>query len=242
MNKTLQLGIILILLSTLFIVSMMSGLIRSDRWVISQLEVSAEYKRVSVEQVRSVVTNIDERSFFKIDLANMKEQLIQLPWVKKAQISKRWPDTLKITIHEHKAIAVWNNSALLNYQGEIFQIHPIENLRHLPVLEGPDELSEYILAEFLRLNDLLAPTGVEIASVSVSERGGWVLILRNGLEVMLGSEQIDARLLRLADTWGQLIKHKGRLPESVDMRYTNGYVARWPEESLKDKELVVEMS
>jgi len=66
----------------------------------------------------------------------------------------------------------------------------------------------------------------------MSERGGWVLVLRNGLEVVLGSEKMDARLLRFADTWGELLKHSGRLPESVDLRYTNGYVVRWREQQI----------
>ena len=59
--------------------------------------------------------------------------------------------------------------------------------------------------------------------------GDWQLILRNGLEVLLGSEKHEARVLRLAETWEQLLAASERLPERVDLRYSNGYVVKWRE-------------
>ena len=232
MSKLGQLSMVLGLLGLLLIAAMMSGLIRSERWTISNLEVSAEYQRVSAEQIRTTIANSAERSFFRLNTAQIQQQLMDIPWVRKVQVSKRWPDTLKVKVWEHQAVAVWNQETLLNESGEIFQVHAIDSMRHLPLLVGPADNAQQMLSDYQRLNQLLVPTGVEIARADMSERGGWVLVLRNGLEVVLGSEKMDARLLRFADTWGALLKKSGRLPESVDLRYTNGYVVRWREQQL----------
>ena len=232
MGKLGQLSIILGLLGLLLVAAMMSGLIRSDRWTISNLEVSAEYQRVSAEQIRTTIAAMQERSFFRLDIKRIKQQLMEIPWVRKVQVSKRWPDTLKVKVWEHQAVAVWNEEALLNESGEIFQVHAVNSMQHLPLLSGPEDSAQNMLTDYQRLNQLLVPTGVEIARADMSERGGWILVLRNGLEVVLGSEKMDARLLRFADTWGELLKQSGRLPESVDLRYTNGYVVRWREQQI----------
>ena len=229
MSKTLQLTIIFSLLVLLLVVAMMSGLIQSDRWRITQLEVAAEYERITPEQLRLMVAKTPERSFFRLDAEQVKDNIESMSWVRYAHVVKQWPNTLKITIKEHQAIAIWNGNDLLNQSGEVFKVDAVDHLKALPRIYGISENSETTLQHFKRFNQLLKPVGYEINEARVNERGDWQLILRNGLEVLLGSEKHEARVLRLAETWEQLLAASDRLPERVDLRYSNGYVVKWRE-------------
>ncbi len=230
MSKALQLTIIFSMLVLLLVVAMMSGLIQSDRWRITQLEVAAEYDRITPEQLRLMVAKTPERSFFRLDAEEVKSNIESMSWVRYAHVVKQWPDTLKITIKEHQAIAIWNGKDLLNQSGEVFQVDAVDHLNALPRIFGFAEDSKMTLENFNRFNQLLQPVGYEIREAHVNNRGDWRLILRNGLEVLLGTEKHEARILRLADTWDQLLKTAERLPERVDLRYSNGYVVRWREQ------------
>ncbi len=230
MSKTMQLTIIFSLLVLLLVVAMMSGLIQSERWKISHLEVAAEYNRITPEQLRLMVAKSPERSFFRLDAEYVKASIESMPWVRYAHVVKQWPDTLKITIKEHQAIAVWNGVDLLNQSGEVFQVDAVDHLNALPRIYGVKEDSVMTLEHFNRFNQLLKPIGHEISQARVNERGDWQLVLRNGLEVFLGTEKHEARILRLAETWEQLLAASERLPERVDLRYSNGYVVRWREQ------------
>ena len=44
----------------------------------------------------------DRLNFFTLEIAQIQQQLEDMPWVYSASIRKRWPDTLKIHIVEHK--------------------------------------------------------------------------------------------------------------------------------------------
>jgi cell division protein FtsQ len=238
MSKSLQLTIIFSMLLLLLVVAMMSGLIQSDRWRISQLEVAAEYDRITPEQLRLMVAKTPERSFFRLDAELVKQNIESMPWVRYAHVVKQWPDTLKITIKEHQAIAIWNGKDLLNQTGEVFEVDAVDHLTALPKIFGIEEDSKTTLENYNRFNQLLQPVGYEISEAHVDVRGDWRLVLRNGLEVLLGSEKHEARILRLAETWEQLLKTSERLPERVDLRYSNGYVVRWRvENELTEKML-----
>jgi cell division protein FtsQ len=231
MSKTLQLTIIISLLALLLVVAMMSGLIQSDRWRITQLEVAAEYKRITPEQLRLMVAKTPERSFFRLNAEQVKNNIEAMPWVRYAHVVKQWPDTLKITLKEHQAVAIWNEDELLNESGQVFQVEVVNQLRALPKIFGQSEDSQATLERFNRFNQLLQPVGFEISEARVNQRGSWELILRNGLQVVLGAEKHEARIVRLAETWDELLAASDRLPERVDLRYSNGYVVRWREQN-----------
>lgn len=227
MSKLAQLVLIFALLSLLLVSALMSGLIQSERWEIKQVDVAAQYQRVSAEQLRLLVKKTSERSFFRLDTNQVKSTLESLNWVRSAHVVKQWPDTLKITLIEHQPMAVWNDNQLLNRRGELFTVERIKDVSDLPKIYAPDLQSEAVYKLFNRFNRLLQPVGNEISAAHVSERGAWRLELRNGLEINMGTEQLEARTLRLAETWHNLLKSSEQFPQTIDLRYSNGYVVKW---------------
>ncbi len=230
MTKTMQLTLILGLLLLLLVVSMMGGLIESERWKIKHLAVAANYQRITPEQLRLTIAKTPERSFFRLDAEQVKKNIEAMAWVNHAHVVKQWPDTLNVTVTEHQAVAIWNDDALLNERGDVFYVNKAEQSHGLPRLFGEDAMAADMWADFNRFNQLLKPVGHEIGQAHVNARGDWRLILRNGLELILGTEQHEARILRLSETWDALLAESVRLPERVDLRYSNGYVVRWREQ------------
>ncbi len=235
MNKFAQLMMIVSLLALLLVSALMSGLIQSERWTIDQVEVAAEYRRVTAEQVRLMIKKIGEKSFFRLDTDQVKTSLKSLNWVREAHVVKQWPDSLKITLIEHQPTAVWNERQLINRRGELFSVERIDDVADLPKLYGPDNQVEEVYKLFKRFNRLLQPLGHEIAKAQVSQRGSWQLKLRNGLAINLGSEQQESRALRLADTWHNLVRSSQQTPQRIDLRYSNGYVVQWRQEKSQPK-------
>jgi len=238
MSNGAKLSLLLLSLTVLFMAALTSGVIQSEHWKIKNIELSAEFKRVNSEQVRIAVAAYPERSFFKVKASDIHDKIQQIPWVQQVSVNKKWPQSLMITIVEHKAMAVWNNNKLLNENGEIFEVDSIDDLTALPKIQGNNKNSQEIWDKYMRFNDIVKSTGLDVNSAIVSNRGSWKLGLSNGIRINLGSQQMDARLVRMADTWNTLIKQKDHMPYYLDLRYTNGYVAKWSMAQLDERQQV----
>ncbi len=236
MSKGAKLSLLLISLIILLMAALMSGVIKSEHWKIKDIALQAEYKRVSSEQIRVVVSAYPERSFFKVKADDIREKIIMIPWVQEVSVTKKWPNSLVIKIIEHQAVAVWNKDKLLNENGQIFEVDSIDNLMALPRINGKDSQSQLIWDQYMRFSDIVKNTGLDITSSFVSNRGGWDLFLSNGINLRIGTNQMDARLVRLADSWSKLLQQNDNLPTYIDLRYTNGYAVKWPQRTEKLEE------
>ncbi len=229
MSKGSKLSLLLISLTILLMAALMSGMIQSEHWRITNIVLNAQFKRVNSEQIRVSVASHPNRSFFKVKADVIREKITQIPWVQQVSVNKKWPDSLIIKVIEHEAVAVWNDDKLLNDKGEIFEVDSIDDLTALPHITGNDNNSQHIWEKYIRFNNIIKNTGYDIQSASVSNRGSWQLTLSNGMSMNLGSQQMDAKLVRLTDTWTQLLKLKQKSPDHIDLRYTNGFVVKWPQ-------------
>lgn len=234
MSKGSKLSLLLISMTILLMAALMSGVIKSNHWEVTNIELEAEFKRVNSEQIRVVVADYPERSFFKIKADVIRDNLKNIPWVQKVTVNKKWPNTIMIRLIEHKAVAVWNNNQLLNEKGEIFDVDSINDLTALPQINGKDNHSVTIWDSYVRYSDIVRKTGYDISSTVVSNRGGWNIFLSNGLNIKLGSKKIDAKLVRLVETWTKLLILNEKLPLYIDLRYTNGYAIMWPETNTQN--------
>jgi len=236
MSKGAKLTTLLISLTILFMAALMSGVIKSSHWEIENINIRAEFKRVNSEQIRIVVASQTERSFFKVNPDEIRDELSNIPWVQKVSVNKKWPNSLIVTLIEHKAVATWNGNKLLNEYGEIFEVDRFDDLSAIPKIHGNDNDSQQIWDKYVRFNEIVKKTGLDITSSSISNRGGWQLELSNGIDINLGSQQMDAKLVRLTDTWTKLLNLKEQQPIYIDLRYTNGYVVKWPQIELENSE------
>lgn len=208
------------------IVGVLSGRFASDRWPIRTLKLKAEFVNVSAEQVRAAVAAQSGRGFFALDLESIRSDVAGLPWVARVEASKRWPDTLELTVHERVPFARWGDARLVSQAGELFSVPGVDGARGLPQLSGPDDRVADVLEFHARCQRDFKDTGLVASEVRLSDRGGWQLVLASGVIVDVGSEQVEARLRRFIDVWPRIDRSRGE-PVSIDLRYENGFAVRW---------------
>ena len=70
--------------------------------------------------------------------------------------------------------------------------------------------------------------------LTMEARGAWTIWLDNGIEVIVGREQMKARLLRFLHLYKTELEPQAKNIERVDIRYTNGAAVKWrPQEEEK---------
>lgn len=214
-------------LVTLPMVAVLNGWIATEHWPIQRLRLTAEFQRVSAEQVRAATDAQRGQGYFAIDLAKVQASVAALPWVERVEVRKRWPDTLDITVHEHRAFARWGDDQLLSDHGQLFRAPGGDLLQGLPELSGPDDRIADVVAFHADAVRTLGGTGLTIRGARVSARGSWSLVLGDGARVMVGrSAQPNDRLARLVRVLPQLLTER-RPFERIDLRYTNGFSVVW---------------
>jgi cell division protein FtsQ len=228
--KLLAWGLALTLVA-LPILGVLNGWFASDRWPVTRLSVSAEFNHVSAEQIRAAAQPQLGKGFFALDLYNVRDALAKLPWVERAEVRKRWPDTVDLLIYEQQPYARWGGERLVNRQGRLFSVAGADGLQGLPRLAGPDDRLDDVLRFYADSQREFSGSGLVIDAVTLSPRGGWRIELVSGTVIELGRTDAQARLQRFLDVWPRLAGSHPQAPAYVDLRYANGFSMRWPDEA-----------
>lgn len=214
---------------TLPVVAVLNGWFASERWPLSQLRVSAEFQRVSAEQLQAAVRPHLGQGFFAVDLEATRAALAALPWVEQVAVRKLWPDTLEIALVEHRALARWGESRLLSDRGRLFEVPDLETLQGLPRFDAEDTQIAEVMHMHARAQALLTVVGDPHLALQLSPRGSWTLQLASGAELVLGRSEPEARLQRFVAALPELRRAESRPLVRADLRYANGFALLWAE-------------
>lgn len=157
-----------------------------------------------------------------LPLAAVREAARRVPWVRDAGVRRRWPDTVEITFHAHRAFARWNEDRLVSDAGEVFEA---PDAGALPKLAGPEGSAPAMVAQFPALARALEPLGSPLATLNLSARGAWQAVLASGQVLELGRVDVLARAGRFAEAWPRLAQQGYSAPH-VDLRYANGFALK----------------
>jgi cell division protein FtsQ len=229
MNALLRIAawLLAVVLVTLPVAAVLNGWIAGDRWPMRQLVVTGEFRQVSDAQVRAVVLPYVRRGFFAVDLDAVRSRLAALPWVRKVEVRKRWPDRLEVSLSEYRPLARWGEGRLLSENGEIFPVPAASLPRDLPLFEAPDDHADDMIAFLNLVRPLFLGVGRQVAEARLSARGSWSLKLSDGTEVEVGRGDPEARLERFARLLPRLLGSDPRPLLRADLRYTNGFALTW---------------
>jgi cell division protein FtsQ len=202
---------------------------------VRNLVVEGTFQRVTPIQVEAAVAEGLEAGFMTVNLGVLRERVQQLDWVDRANVGRRWPDTLIVRVTEHQAAARWGETGLLNVRGELFTERAQHSFAELPSLAGPPGTEREVARRYLAVRGKLADAGLTLESLELDERGAWRLVLGGGQEIRLGRRDIDGRLFRFFDVVAPELAAELKRVDYVDLRYTNGFAVGWrqgPPENL----------
>ena len=194
-----------------------------------ELVVATKPAQVTEEQLEYAARLAVQGNFFTVDLAAVKATFEKLPWVRKAEVRRRWPDALELRLQEHEAVAYWTVSdsgeaRLVNRQGEVFVA---ASNGDMPQFDGPQGSSQWLLARHHEFSSMLEPLGVRLVGLALSAREAWQLQLDNGMTIVLGRERdkstLAERLQRFIAVWPRVQQEIDIDIRLADLRYPGGF-------------------
>jgi cell division protein FtsQ len=227
-------------LSAVFVVLLTGALVawaaRSTLFSIGSIEVTGDVEHHNALTLRANVAPRLGGTFFTMDLAQVRQTFESVPWVRRAQVRREFPNRLKVKLQEHHAVAYWGpdgESRLLNNFGEVFEANVGEvDQDSLPRLNGPDGQAAQVLTMYQVLKPLFEGLEMVPEQLELTGRGSWVVTLDSGAEIALGrgnQAEVEARTQRFLKTLTQVTAQYGRKPEaleSADLRHQDGYALR----------------
>jgi cell division protein FtsQ len=139
---------------------------------ISEIHITGN-RRTPYRQVLEVLSMKPGQSIFSADLWSARGRLARLEWIASAEIHRRYPDAIFVTLVEKRPFALWQ--APLDAKGEA----PI-----FVVERNGNPITSHDLEKFRRLPKLVGAGAPGTAYARVSKRR-WNLILDDGVTVQL---------------------------------------------------------
>lgn len=223
----------------LLVAAVIWGAPRLRLFPLNEVLVTHELREVRHSDVQQVLSTLLDGNFFTVSPEAVRLSLEQLPWVRRAEVWRKWPARIEVRIEEQQAAAHWGDGQgeLVNTFGEVFSA-PLTREQPLPWLSGPTGSAGEVLRRYAEFAQLLKPVGVLPAHVALSPRLAWLLKMENGMLVELGREQAKApirvRLQRFVDYYPSLSETRHGRPIAVDMRYPNGFALRFPASAVQE--------
>ena len=194
---------------------------------IDSIAVSGPFQRVTALQVEEAISAELDAGFLGADLGRMQDLIQDLPWIDRANVARRWPDRISITVTEQVPAAIWDEQGLLNVRGELFVTEARHIPAELPRLSGPRDRSGSVARRYLAVREQLIPLGLDLRRVHLDARGAWEMTLTNGVQVRLGRRNVDERAGQFIDVVANIITGRATDIDYVDMRYSNGFTIGW---------------
>ena len=226
-NYWLWLVGIFVLVDTVALVSWGSSKLADPNTVpIKEIRIEGEFHRLRPEDLKARVARAITGSFFALEVDRIQAALLREPWVREAQVTRVWPNELRVAVSEQRAVARWGSQGLLTPEGIVFSPPKASYPPGLVALEGPPGTEAQVLNRFYELSQLLDQVGWRLDRLSLSPRRAWSFQVVNGPMVMVGRADFEGRIRRFI---ASLRRGLGDLAEGltqVDLRYANGFAVK----------------
>lgn len=230
---------ICVIISLVTISIIVSNKINAEEAVpVSQLNISGDMPYTRTSEIKGALKVINLSNFFHVNVNEVHQVIMELPWVYSVAVRKQWPNELKIHVVDQTPVASWNDDFLINQRGNAFQADKSRITTAIPAFYGPEGSERIALSNYLDMNGLLSFQQFNIEELMLSERFAWELTLNNGVILNLGRENRIERVQRFMDVYPHIInnaKDKQQV-NYVDLRYDTGVAVGWKELKLLIKE------
>lgn len=204
---------------------------------------------VSAYSITKRLKNRIRGTYFTVDISEIRDALIDIPWVKNVSVTRIWPNRIAIELTLHKAIALWGEGEVLTEDGSIFHTNTAiaDSEDSLPLLIGSKEKAQIIYERYKLLEEVCSKQGFVAKSLEFNEFGGWILNVRrqsgSPLSIVFGTYEttvgMESKLNRILFELPSIQSYLGSEPQRIDARYDRG-VAIKRSQQLEVKESVGE--
>jgi cell division protein FtsQ len=172
---------------------------------VEQIEVTG-LKRMERMSVYAVALEQESRAMPLVDLAKVRERLLDYGWIADARVSRRLPDTLVVDIVERVPAAIWQNNGqlmLIDAEGVLLEPVSVDAMPQLPLVIGDGaNAREPAYQRLIEAAPALKP--MVKAAVWIGDRR-WDLLFQGGERLQLpeGEEAAAKAIAKFAELDGK---------------------------------------
>ena len=226
----------------LFVVGVLYSLNGKGFFNITHIEVVVENKGVQPQYLQPYLKEIDhylenfrDQSLWQIDLKKISSSLESLHWVAGVSMSRGWPSTLSVHLLCKEVRAVWlspNGKFFpVSEKGEILPAIEVKQMPDVMILRGEnfEKKSDLRKTAMQVINEI--PSDGSFSQKTISEirfdskDGFWMTLIRDGIQVKVGQEQIALKSARVSQVLDYM-KSKNQDPVSIDANLSKKVLVR----------------
>ena len=235
------------------------GWLAVDRQV-RVVKVEGQLSEAEAAQIRRRIGQVLQRRLLTMDVARLRERVLELSWPGAVSVRKVWPDTIVVRVARRSVVARWADAGYLTPAGEILNTPngPLD----LPVFDCALSSPRQAMELYRYLQGMARDAGLVIDQVVENELGEWRLAVSapattpaetqnapgagkgagdiaswasdpGSLTVMLGADRLRERMQRFLVACSRLLGSRAGAVEYVDLRYQNGIAVRWREGGVR---------
>ncbi len=202
-------------------------LVNSRRFVVKQVQLHQHGHHIQIAQLTAIISKQTKGTSFSFSCDRLRRRLLLLPWVQSVSVRRHWPDAVSVWLKERQAVAVWDESALLDKEGVVFY-PPLETFpADLPRLSSHDQEPADVLAVYEKIAASLKTAHLRLVSMNAVSASSWELLLPTGTVIMLPKEKADQALQHWLSVYPQLMKGRMQEVKRIDLRYSHGMAVQW---------------
>lgn len=197
------------------------------RMPVAAVEVQGELSYLTHEVLVRAVAEPASVGFFRVNLPLVRRRLMEVPWVRDAQVRRVWPDRLHVRVTERVPAARWVGGGLVDSEGTLFRPAESEYPDGLVELEGPEGTQGLVLRRYRDVKEWLEGGGWKVRRLTADGRRSWRVHTDGGVTLVLGRDPAEAAVRRVSRVLSALQAQSGGTLAVADLRYPNGFAVRW---------------
>ncbi len=209
-----------------------------SKFPINTIQVVGDIENLKQQTLQAAMVGYLDAGFFTVDVAAIKKAVETLEWIESASVRRVWPDKIRVLVTEQKAIAQWDNGALINRNGMLFSPEKMSYPEQLVRFNGPEAMRIELLELYQELQPMLKKQALDMTKVELDGRRALEISLSNGIRFILGRQRNVGESGLLIERFLIACKQglAGKLDNIaiVDFRYTNGFSVRWKDKEQKN--------
>lgn len=194
---------------------------------IETVTVYGEIEYLPEERINALIQDAVGGNLIGLDMQGYQDSILAESWVKTVSLKRKWLHELEIYIEEEAPVAIWNETDMVDQEGNVFTPSFIPN-RPWVYLSGPADKPKEVLKTYELAREMLASSGFKVKEVILDETGSWTILLDNNLNLILGTEDFNQRLqMFLRQFPDQDVLDR---IQYIDFRYRNGFSVKWKQD------------